>query len=151
MAPVSAVEKSKPNRGRSSRPSGTQFGDVCLLRWEDVHRDGEGGPSRVVYLAETTGKETAVSLPPEAAETLGRYGDRAARGRRSFPFLSRHDVSTPAKRRAAVGSLNAYANAKLRVLARRPRLSKPDDLTFHVARHSLAAHIHDAGLSAVAT
>lgn len=132
--------------------AGMRFGDVCLLRWGNVEADPGGRPVRIAYEAEKTGKRTAVSLPPEAVAVLERYAARAEGGAGAFvfPFLDRRDVSTPAKRRAAVGSLNAYANRKLKALARRAGIADPGSVTFHVARHSLAAHLHDAGLSAVA-
>ena len=128
---------------------GLRFGDVCLLRWDNVGTDDHGRLG-VSFQAEKTGKLTETPVPGEAADILARH--RAGRGPRAFvfPFLDRRDVSTPARRRAAIGSVNAYANGKLKVLARRAGVENPDRVTFHVARHSLAAYLHDSGVSHVA-
>ena len=100
---------------------------------------------RIVYEAEKTGKETTAPV----VAPLGRYADRAGRGPRAFvfPFLDRRDVSTPKRRRAAIRSLNAYANKALKKLARRAGVPNPGGVSFHVARHSLAAHLFDSGVS----
>lgn len=128
---------------------GIRFGDVCLLRWGNVEWDEQGRPTRIVYEAEKTGKETPAPVVAPAAALLDRYEGRAAQGPRAFvfPFLDRRDVSTPKKRRDAIGSLNAYANTALKKLARRAAVPNPDKVSFHVARHSLAAHLLDSGVS----
>ncbi|HEX9951748.1 MAG TPA: tyrosine-type recombinase/integrase, partial [Rubricoccaceae bacterium] len=127
---------------------GMRFGDAALLRWADVERDAGGAPNRLVYRAEKTRKPTAVPAVPEAAEVLVRYDGLARADGFVFPLLDGYDLSTPAKRRQAVSARNAYANKALKKLARRAGLSDPDALTFHVARHSLAAYLLDAGLGA---
>jgi integrase len=129
---------------------GLRFGDLCLLKWTDFERDGEGRPVRLVFRAEKTKKRGAVPVISQAAAVLERYeGRRGLNGKPSpyvFPFLDGRDVSTPAKRRSVIGSRNAYGNGALKKLARRAKVKDPDKVTFHIARHSLAAHLVDSGV-----
>lgn len=127
---------------------GIRFGDIALLRWSDVALDADGLPVRIGYRAEKTKKPTSVPVVSEAADVLARYAGRAAADGFVFPFLDGYDLSTPAKRRQAVSTRNAYANKALKKLARRAGLPDPAAVTFHVARHSLAAHLLDSGLGA---
>ena len=126
---------------------GMRFGDVALLRWADVERDGDGAPVRLVYEAEKTGKPTPVPIIPEAGAILKKYPPRAG-SPFVLPLLDGRDVSTPAKRRSAISARNAYANKVLKKLAKRAGVNNPQSVTFHVARHSLAAYLLDSGLSA---
>lgn len=131
---------------------GMRFGDVCLLRWSDVIRDIEGAPVRLSYEAEKTGKPTSVPLVREASAILRRYAERrpeAVEGEgHVFPLLDGYDLATPAKRRSAVSTRNAYANKVLKKLAKRAGIARPKRVTTHLARHSLAAHLLEAGVGA---
>jgi integrase/recombinase XerD len=131
---------------------GMRFGDACLLRWSNVVRDSEGNPVRLVYEAEKTGKPTPIPVLPEAAAILDRYAERrheAVEGDgHVFPLLDGYDLATPAKRRAAVSTRNAYANKVLKKLAKRADIVRPQRVTTHLARHSLAAHLLEAGVGA---
>jgi integrase len=127
---------------------GMRFGDTALLRWADIAVDTGGSPVRIGYQAEKTKKPTSVPVVTEAGAVLARYVERAGAGGFVFPFLDGYDLSTPAKRRQAISTRNAYANKALKKLARRAELPDPAAVTFHVARHSLAAHLLDSGLGA---
>ena len=131
---------------------GMRFGDTCLLRWTDVVRDAEGTPVKLRYEAEKTGKPTSIPLVAEARAIVERYAERrseaVAEGGFVFPFLDGKDLSTPAKRRAAVSARNAYANAALKTLAERAEIAHPERVTTHLARHSLAAHLLESGIGA---
>jgi integrase/recombinase XerD len=131
---------------------GMRFGDACLLRWSNVLRDGEGRPVRLAYVAEKTGKWTSIPLVPEVALLLARYAERRPEAVESdgfiLPLLDGYVVETPAKRRAAVSARNAYANKVLKKLAKRAGIARPERVTTHVARHSLAAHLLEAGVGA---
>jgi integrase len=131
---------------------GMRFGDVCLLRWSDVLRDAEGVPVRLSYEAEKTGKPTSVPLVPEASAILRRYAERRPEALEGeghvFPLLDGYDLATPAKRRAAVSTRNAYANKVLKKLAKRAGIARPQRVTTHLARHSLAAHLLESGVGA---
>ena len=125
---------------------GMRFGDVALLKWTDVKRDRRGQLTHVAYKAEKTGKETSVPIVPDAAALLGRYEPRDG-SPFVFPFLDRYDLSTPARRREAISSRNARTNRVLKKLAKRAGIAKPERVTTHLARHSLAAHLLDSGMS----
>lgn len=125
---------------------GMRFGDVALLKWSDVKRDRRGRPVHITYLAEKTGKETSVPIVPDAAALIGRYEPRDG-SPFVFPFLDRYDVSTPAQRRKAISSRNARTNRILKRIAGRAGIAKPERVTTHLARHSLASHLLDSGMS----
>lgn len=125
---------------------GMRFGDVALLKWSDLKRDRQGQPVDVIYHAEKTGKETSVPIVPDAAVLIGRYAPRDG-SPFVFPFLDRYDVSTPALRRKAVSSRNARTNSVLKGLARKAGIANPERVTTHLARHSLASHLLDSGMS----
>ena len=131
---------------------GMRFGDVCLLRWSDVVRDAEGTPVRLSYEAEKTGKQTSIPLVPEVSALLTHYEARRPEkvdaGGFVLPLLDGYDLSTPAKRRSSVSARNAYANKVLKKLAKRAGLAHPERVTTHLARHSLAAHLLEAGVGA---
>jgi integrase len=131
---------------------GMRFGDTCLLWWSNVVRDGGGRPVWLVYEAEKTGKPTPIPVLPEAAAILDRYAEcrpEAVEGDgHVFPLLDGYDLATPAKRRAAVSTRNAYANKVLKKLAKRACIERPQRVTTHLARHSLAAHLLEAGVGA---
>ena len=99
-----------------------------------------------------TGKPTSIPLVAESRAIVERYAERrpeaVAEGGFVFPFLDGKDLGTPAKRRAAVSARNAYANAALKTLAERAEIAHPERVTTHLARHSLAAHLLEAGIGA---
>ena len=150
--PGSLVEAVRDGFALAFYAGGMRFGDTCLLRWTDVVRDAEGTAVKLSYEAEKTGKATSIPLIPEARAIVDRYAERrpeaVAAGGFVLPLLDGRAVSTPAKRRAAVASRNAYANEMLKVLAKRAGIAHPERVTTHLARHSLAAHLLEAGVGA---
>ena len=150
--PGSMVEVVRDAFALAFYAGGMRFGDVCLLRWSEVVRTGEGQPVRLAYEAEKTGKRTSIPLVPEAAALLSRYAERRPEVVEAdgfvLPLLDGYDVSTPAKRRSAVSTRNAYANKVLKKLAKRAKIERPKRVTTHLARHSLAAHLLEAGVGA---
>ena len=82
----------------------------------------------------------------QARRLLETYADRAGDEEVAlFGLLDRYDPSTPARPRRAIESRNALANKYLKKIQARAGLKT--NLTFHLARHSLADYLRKRGFS----
>ena len=127
--------------------AGMRFGDVCTLSRANVVPDGRDGQAgfRVRYRMMKTGTDLDLPLPPAALELIGAHAsDDEAPAALVFPMLRGKRVTgmdgrpDPVRLRKAISSSNASANRMLKRLARRASVERPDEVTFHVARHSYA-------------
>lgn len=110
---------------------GVRFGDVCRLRPEHVS-DG-----RLQYRMMKT--DRPVDLPlPTPARALARHWASSHNGTFIFPFLSDGDEKDPIRLRRHISSCNVVVNRNIKKAAKRAEVKEPNNITFHVARHSFA-------------
>lgn len=108
--------------------AGVRFGDMCLLRHENVR----GG--RIQYRMAKTGTPKDIGLVPAAAAILKHYnGPPKAR---VFPLFDGYDLSTPEKLYRAIRSQNGIMNRRLKEMAKMAGIY--EGISFHVSRHSFA-------------
>jgi integrase len=83
--------------------------------------------------------ERLVSLPlPEPAQKIAsRWIDRHDRPF-VFPFLEEGETTEYDRLRRRINSNNTIVNGHLKSVARKADIRSPDEVTFHVARHSFA-------------
>ncbi|MEX2402412.1 MAG: site-specific integrase [Rhodothermales bacterium] len=111
--------------------AGVRFGDICQLRRADV-TDGT-----LRYQMMKTGQRVEFPLPAEALAILDKWKSRGD-GTFLFPFLQKGDDSDPIRLRRRISSRNAVANKNIKIAAATAEITNPDDVSFHVARHSFA-------------
>ncbi len=126
---------------------GMRFGDACTLRGESVVPDGRDGQAgfRVRYRMMKTGAAVDLPLPPVAVDLLRAHSTIPADPDAFvFPMLrGAHLTGADGKPdgvrlRKAISSSNATTNRVLKDLARLAEIERPDEVSFHVARHSFA-------------
>jgi integrase len=110
---------------------GIRFGDVCQLTPENVE-DG-----RLRYRMMKTGTGVSIDLPDKALSIIERWTE-AHSGPFLFPYLEEGDDRDPVHLRKRISVWNQMANRSLKALARQAEIASPDEVTFHVARHSFA-------------
>ena len=123
---------------------GMRFSDVVTVKWKHVLRQGED--RFISYKMQKTKEGQSTLLVGQARALLEHYEDRAG-DREAFVFniLDGYDVSTPMLLRSAIESRNALANKYLKKI--QARVGLETDLTFHLARHSLADYLRKQGFS----
>jgi integrase len=109
---------------------GIRFGDVCRLRPE--HATG----GRLRYRMMKTDQPVDLPLPPPAQAIIGRR--TGGGGPFIFPFLDEGDDEDPVRLRRRISSCNVVVNRNIKKVGKQAEIKKPDDITFHVARHSFA-------------
>lgn len=111
--------------------AGIRFRDVATMKRKHI-RNG-----RLKYTMSKTGKVKELKLVPQAQEILDCYLDEEKKQDDFiFPMLEEHDTSTLPKLNLAVSRQNVLINNYLKKIADDAEL--PDDLSFHVSRHSFA-------------
>ena len=110
---------------------GVRFGDVCRLRPEMV----AGG--RLRYRMMKTEKPVSVRLPDPAHDIVARWSNNDETPY-LFPYLDEGDERDPVHLRKRISVWNQMANRSLKELAAKAEIENPDDVTFHVSRHSFA-------------
>ena len=110
---------------------GIRFGDVCRLRPGHV-QDG-----RLRYRMMKTDQPVDLPLPAPAHAIIDRWTG-AHDGPFVFPFLEEGDDEDPVDLRRRISSCNVVVNRDIKTVAGQADISDPDDVTFHVARHSFA-------------
>ena len=130
---------------------GMRFSDVCLLVWDNIRE--VAGDLFLDYRMKKTGERPPVPLVPGAVRILRLYEGRQHRYARVFPLLDRYSASElrdPVRLQACISSRNVVVNQRLNGEAGRKRGLQQRagirvHLTFHLARHSFAAHLREAG------
>ena len=85
-----------------------------------------------------------VLLVGEAVDILDRYGWRDQEpDDLVFPLLRGYDLTTAESRHKSKSARNAYANIRLKKIAKWAGLKK--NLTFHLSRHALAGYLLEKG------
>jgi site-specific recombinase XerD len=110
---------------------GVRFGDMCCLKRENLKEE------RLQYRMMKTDKLVSIPLPPPALEIANRWVERHNRPF-LFPYLEEGDTRDPGHLRRRIGSHNTMVNRRVKKVARKAELTAPDEITFHVARHSFA-------------
>jgi len=124
---------------------GMRWSDVSSLEWDQI-RDG-----RIGYKMRKTGEQKDLKIVPKAQDILDYYDsdDPSERGRFVFPFFRLYardeDLDTKAGIGAAIRKTNRRVNQELKGVAEAAGLGVK--LTTHVARHSAAQRMLDAGWS----
>ncbi|MDQ7040511.1 MAG: site-specific integrase [Rhodothermus sp.] len=114
---------------------GVRFGDLCRLTLNNL-RGLESDRCWLCYRMRKTGRLLEVPLPPVALEIIRRW-DGPWRPF-IFPFLRPHDLRDENAIRRRISSANAIVNQQLKRLARMAGIERPETLSMHVARHSVA-------------
>jgi integrase len=109
---------------------GIRFGDVCCLKPDDI---AEG---RLRYRMMKTDKPVEVKLPEHAHEIARRWKEDDHPF--LFPLLEKGDDRSGVYLRKRISVWNVIVNRNLKKAARQADIRKPDDVTFHVARHTFA-------------
>lgn len=122
---------------------GMRFGDLAMLRWENVEH-GE-----LNYVMGKTVNEVKVNIRDKAQRFLEMYrtGDDSPESF-IFPFLeglSEKARHSPSKMRRKASSWNAVVNQELKTI--QDMIGMDDTLSMHVARHSFAQYGVNKGLS----
>lgn len=135
---------------------GMRFSDVATLEWSHIltvkSKDGSEY-TRVRYKMNKTDEVAGTRLVPQAMAILEKYnfrkfatgGAKALYENRVFSILDGYDLSTPAKRLSAIGTRNAFANRVLKRLQEQAGITQ--NISFHLARHSLADFLRRKGWS----
>jgi integrase len=111
--------------------AGIRFGDLCLLKWNNIHN------GRLVYQMTKTGHGKNVKLLPPALEILQHYEDDRDPESYIFPLLpANKDLSDPFDLKKAISSKNVLVNKFLQAIGRLAEIQ--EHITFHVSRHSFA-------------
>lgn len=110
---------------------GIRFSDICQLRPADV------SGTRLRYRMMKTGRIVSLELPPQAVDIATWWRD-AHEGPFLFSFLAAGEDQDPVLLRKRISSCNVMANRRLKRLAKEAGIRAPDEVTFHVARHSFA-------------
>jgi integrase len=128
--------------------AGMRFGDVATLRVSSLVREAER--LRLAYRMMKTGTAIDLPLPPPAVQIAERYRADAQAGGYLFPILTERDGLGPdgqpdgVRLRRRISSRNASANTALKELAAKAGIRAPDEVSFHVARHSFADYARTA-------
>lgn len=110
---------------------GIRFSDVCQLRRSDI------SGSRLRYRMMKTDQVVSIDLPPVALDIVERW-ERIHDGQFLLPLLEKGDDRDPVHLRKRISSRNVQTNNDLKPLAKQAGIYKPEEVTFHVARHSFA-------------
>lgn len=119
---------------------GMRWSDVSRLEWDQI-RDG-----RLTYQMRKTGAQKDLKIVPPAQEILDYYDEA---GRFVFPFMRLYgtdlDLDTKSGIGAAIRKSNRRVNQELKDIADAAGIDVT--LSTHVARHSAAQRMLDAGWS----
>ncbi len=118
--------------------AGIRFGDLCQLRPENISRQGI-----LSYRMMKTGRNVEIPLPPQALAIVEKWEARG--GPFLFPFLREGDDRDPFHLRRRIASANTQVNMRLKRLAEQAGIEHPEEVSFHVARHSFADYARSAG------
>lgn len=110
---------------------GMRFGDVCHLRRTGI-TDG-----RLRYRMLKTDAPISLPLPDPAQQIAKRWTGRHDRPF-VFPFLEKGDAQDPVRLRKRIASQTTLVNDSIKKVARLAEISKPEEVSTHVARHSFA-------------
>jgi integrase len=110
---------------------GIRFGDMLCLKRENVE-DG-----RLRYRMMKTDRLVSLPLPPQAQEIAERWMQSHDRPF-LFPYLEEGDTDDSDHLRRRIGSHNTMVNRRVKKAAELADVRAPDEVTFHVARHSFA-------------
>lgn len=121
---------------------GMRFGDLARLRVDDFQ--GLDGPDPWVrYRMAKTGRWVELPVPERAVEIIARW--EGPWRPQVFPFLRPHELGDPVRERQRIASMNATTNELLKKVARMAGLERPEEISFHCARHSFADLARKAG------
>lgn len=130
---------------------GIRFGDLCCLKWKDIK---EG---RLSYQMNKNKKAFTIELNQYQKDILDYYSEDRKPEHFIFPILNSYkDYSDPTYLRKRISSKNALVNKWLgkitdkvnaKLEKEKSEISKIEDISFHVARHSFAQHAVKKGLS----
>lgn len=132
---------------------GMRFSDVATLRRGNVTRSPDG-EFRIAYRMKKTKGLPSLPVTGAGAEVLATHWDQrgletAGPDALVFPLLDGYDLSDPKKAFGAVSSQNAMTNERLKAVQKQAEAhlgrAFPAALTFHLARHSLALRLLEAG------
>lgn len=114
---------------------GARFRNCIQMRWSDVRQ------GRIHFESVKNGTPISVLIHSKMQALLDQY-DRSTEF--IFPFVSSWP-STRTEQRGIVGSLNVVVNRNLKRLGELAGIEK--EITFHMARHSLAFHLKQKQVS----
>ncbi|HEX9951750.1 MAG TPA: tyrosine-type recombinase/integrase [Rubricoccaceae bacterium] len=130
-----------------------RFSDVATLRRGNVSRPPDGA-FRIAYRMKKMKRLPSLPVTGPGADVLASHWDRrgletAGPDALVFPLLDGYDLTDAKKAFGAVSSQNAMTNERLKAVqkAAEAHLGRPFPaaLTFHLARHSLAGRLLEAG------
>ena len=103
-----------------------------------------GGELRVFYRMQKTKDLHGVLLVAPARAMLEAAGwSEKKPDDLIFPILKGYDLSTPHKQHNAISSRNVLVNKYLKKIQQ--RAGAETNLSFHIARHSIAAYLYEQG------
>ncbi len=114
---------------------GMRFGDVCALRIDNVQGLETERPW-LRYRMLKTGRLVEIPLPPEAVAIIRRW--EGPWRPYIFPVFRPNDLRDGVTMRRRISAVNALVNRQLKDLARMAGIERPESVSTHVARHSLA-------------
>ena len=112
---------------------GMRFGDVCKLRKDHIIHEEAG--ARLAYKMMKTEQYVDLKLPPPAVRIAARYTNGSGL---LFPLIRERDLNDPVRLRQSISSKNVQLNNAIKEVAEQADIRKPEEVSFHVARHSYA-------------
>ncbi|NBB85439.1 MAG: tyrosine-type recombinase/integrase [Bacteroidetes bacterium] len=112
---------------------GMRFGDVCKVRTDHIIHEEAG--TRLVYSMMKTDQRVNLKLPPPAVRIVERHTNGS---KLLFPFIRERDLNDPVRLRQRISSANVQLNSAIKEVAEMAGIRKPEEVSFHVARHSYA-------------
>ena len=119
--------------------AGMRFGDVCRMSTDHVIQ--EDGVTRIVYRMMKTDHPIDVKLPPAAVRIVERYTDEPGL---LFPLISERHLSDTVRLRQRISNVNVQVNRAIKEVAELAGIRGPQEVSFHVARHSYADYARQA-------
>jgi len=123
--------------------AGIRFGDVAMLKWENVV-DG-----RLKYSMRKTAGFKSILLLPQALEILSHYQKKALKFNREgfiFPLLNtKYTYEDEYATKQKINSKNTATNKNLKKIALLAGIE--ENVSFHVARHSFADFARNKGMN----
>lgn len=120
---------------------GMRFGDVCKMRASNVSTGSGATRTRLRYTMMKTEQVVDLLLPEPAERIVEHY---TTRSKLLFPLINPRDLEDPVQLRQRISSANVQVNKELKVIAKLAEIHKPQDVSFHVARHSFADYARQA-------